>query len=183
MANAPPGLKVEPTHRGFVVTLRAGVSTSGVGVFVGLAVTVVGVGLCGWLGTDAPKVALLSVVPAIVGAVLTLGFLAVRRARMNAGAGRLEYDGARVRFLGVEGPADIPIDAVKGVDLVPVGLALRVHGGGAWHFPLHKVPPEGRAWLRDQLRAASARHGRPEDVPDAIKGLGPRAREPGGESS
>jgi hypothetical protein len=175
-SDVPAGLRIDPTDRGFTCTVLA-TSNSRVVASGAMAVGALvagGTALAAITAVAEPVLAAVVVIPALAGALILVAVSTAARRGRESGRDKLVLDGPRLDFHSVEGPVRLTLDAVKGVDVVPVGLAVRPRRGRAVHLPLPGVDEAGRTWLRDRLKEAVDRHGRPDDVPAELQALAAR---------
>ncbi len=169
MADVPRGLDVQFSDRGFVLKVKAPGRFGWLGSLIlpALAFGVIGVvSLSGGLAQVG-----WSLIASVAIGVGVSGAIGLLWWRMKNPATALTLDGNALTLPTLDGEVTVQLGDVKGIDRVPVGLAVRRRGGPTVIVVLRGVHAKGTRWLEHMLESARARHGTQTEVPPELAAL------------
>jgi hypothetical protein len=88
--------------------------------------------------------------------------------------GRLALDGDTLTFTSTDGEVRMQLSEINGVDVIPVGLAIRPKRGMTHHVMMVETSEPARQWLDEAIEAARKKFGTKGDVPRELDALKPR---------
>lgn len=177
MREPPSGMRVTFTDRGFEVALRGELPGGPLGCLRTLIPLVLGAQAliafgCFGLTMDGEVSVPVAVVSA-VGLVVLMIAEAIVLGRLNSPSpGQLVLEGETLSFTSSEGgDVTMTLEEIKGIDVVPVGLAIRPRKGTTHHVVMVDTSDEARRWLDEAIEDARKRYGTREEIPESIDRL------------
>jgi len=89
----------------------------------------------------------------------------------SAHRGTVVLDGEILQIPSSEGSVRLRLSEVNGIDVVPVGLAIRPKRGMTHHLMLPKLNPRAVQWLESVLEERRASYGTAADIPEELSRL------------
>ena len=182
MRSPPAGLKIELTERGFELEVVLGAKP---GLAAGLRKLIPMLLFADFFFAIALFVALtergmqMSTIGVLgaAGVMAALFLVLLLIWARTAHTGTVVLDGEILRFPSTEGSVRLRLSELNGIDVVPIGLAIRPARGMTHHLMLPKLHPRAVQWLESVLEERRASYGSAEDIPEELSRLKSRESE------